>query len=204
MSSDGYFEDDLNAATFQELDAIEAAHFPPSKTSSGSRVQPKRPVPPKPLARDSSGLFDLSFDIDESELQRLDDLVNETYHENAPVAGPSNLPRTNLRGMHQTTLFGGVVPAKASSNESASAPRIERQRTKSASRNLFGRQAPKTKQWDRTAFAKSGVKSGKFKGNGKGKGKASFDQDEDEEEEVLEFEQFPAPFVSSESLRVPI
>jgi ATP-dependent DNA helicase MPH1 len=92
--------------------------------------------------------------------------------------------------MVQTTLFGGVAGQQLSSN--ANKPRSDMQRTTSTQRNIFGQQPRKTKQWDQTAFAKSGVRPPKSKDKGKG------GPDEDEDEPV-EFEQFPAPFVSRTS-----
>ncbi|KAJ7492863.1 hypothetical protein FB451DRAFT_1219867 [Mycena latifolia] len=169
MSSDGYFdEDDLDDAALEQLDAIEAVH--------------SRPPPPREASLD---VDDFTFgDIDERELERLDTFIEDTYQGRAqPVAGPS---RTASHGTLQTTLFGEVLPPEA-----PKAPRAQMQRTKSAPRNPFGQQAPKTKKWDHTAFAKSGLKRGKSKG----KGKAAYN-DEEEEEEPVEFEQFPAPFVS--------
>ncbi|KAG9000820.1 3'-5' DNA helicase [Tulasnella sp. JGI-2019a] len=59
--------------------------------------------------------------------------------------------------------------------------------------NIFGKQAAKVKTWDRTAFAETG-----FRANpGKGKKKQGWAEGDDEEdEEMVEFEQFPKPFIS--------
>lgn len=187
MSSDGYFDgDDFDDAMFDELDAIEAAILSPGK---GIREHtPEYPV--KPVAKENS-FYDLTFDIDESELQRLDDFIEDSYQGKAqPIAGPSTLTNT-----HQTTLFGDVLPQGPTPNK----PRSQIQRTKSTPRNPFGQQAPKTKTWDQTAFAKTGLKQGKAKG--KGKAKANYDDEEDgDEEETVEFEQFPAPIIPSPCL----
>lgn len=181
MSSDGYFDgdDDFDDAAFQQLDAIEAAALSPRK-------DPIRPsTDPKPLGKEDSFVDDLSFDISETELAKLDNFVEDAISGRAqPVAGPSR-----LSGKLQTTLFGDILPQAPP----ASKPRSTFERTKSTNRNPFGQQAPKTKLWDQTAFAKSGVK----RGGNKGKGKAKATQDVEEgEEEVIEFEQFPAPFIS--------
>lgn len=181
MSSDGYFDgdDDFDDAAFQQLDAIEAAALSPRK-------DPIRPsTNPKPLGKEDSFVDDLSFDISESELARLDNFVEDAISGRAqPVAGPSR-----LSGKLQTTLFGDILPQAAP----ASKPRSTLERTKSSNRNPFGQQAPKTKLWDQTAFAKSGVK----RGGNKSKGKAKATQDVEEGEEGdIEFEQFPAPFIS--------
>lgn len=128
--------------------------------------------------------MDLSLDLDDVDLQRLDSFIDAAYKSQAaPVAGPSNVSRPLSKGSFQTTLFGDVLPR----NEPSPASRGPMQRSKSDRRNPFGQQAPKTKQWDHTAFAKSGWR--------KPKGKA-VDEDEQEEEKAVEFEQFPAPFVS--------
>jgi ATP-dependent DNA helicase MPH1 len=187
MSSDGYFDgDELDSAALLELDAIEAALLSPA-SHEAPRVQPKKPAT---LSKEDS-FYDLTFDIDENDLLRLDNFIEDTYQgKTLPVAGPSNLFKTTSKGTIQMTLFGDTLPPQASSGK----PRPPIQRTKSTPRNPFGQQAQKTKQWDQTAFAKTGLKRGKSKG----KGKASFDEGEDVEEEEVEFEQFPAPFVSSE------
>ncbi|KAF5377463.1 hypothetical protein D9615_005173 [Tricholomella constricta] len=182
MSSDGYFDgDDLDDTIFEELDAIEAAAL-----QSTTRPQAQKPTTthtPLPLVRDEDSFYDLTLDIDESELQKLDDFVKDAYDGKArPVAGPGRTKSAT----HQTTLFGDVLPSSLPTLST----RSQLQRTKSASRNPFGQQAPKTKVWDQTAFAKTGLKSGKAKG----KAKALYDDEELQEEEV-EFEQFPAPFV---------
>ncbi|KAJ6627172.1 hypothetical protein B0H10DRAFT_1780302 [Mycena sp. CBHHK59/15] len=171
MSSDGYFDDDdLNDAAFEELDAIEASHKP-------------HELPQEP----SFDSDDYTFgEIDERELERLDAFIEDSYQGKAqPVAGPS---RTSSHGSLQMTLFGDILPPSAPKGPA----RTQIQRTKSTPRNPFGQQAPKTKKWDHTAFSKSGVKRGKSKG----KGKAMYDDNNNEEEEDVEFEQFPAPFVS--------
>ena len=177
MSSDGYFDDDdLDSAAFKQLDAVEAALLSPGVQTA------HRSHPPVPKER---SLYDLTFDIDEAELQKIDELIEDTYQGKArPVARPSK----GTSGIHQTTLFGDIIPSQSSAKS-----RSQIQRTKSTPRNPFGQQAPKTKKWDQTAFAKTGIKRGKSKG----KGRANFDDEEEEEEESVEFEQFPAPFVSS-------
>ncbi|KAJ7783523.1 hypothetical protein DFH07DRAFT_726924 [Mycena maculata] len=166
MSSDGYFEDDdFDDAVLQQLDKIEASQRPPTREPSFE-------------------VDDFTFgDIDESELARLDTFIEDTYQGKAPpVAGPS---RTTSRTTLQTTLYGEVLPPPP-----PKVPRTQIQRTKSTPRNPFGQQAPKTKKWDHTEFAKSGWKGVKSRG----KGKTVNDEDE-EEQEAVEFEQFPAPFM---------
>jgi ATP-dependent DNA helicase MPH1 len=70
-------------------------------------------------------------------------------------------------------------------------------RTKSTQRSPFGRQPSKTKRWDHTAFSKSGLRKGKAKE----KRKANDGDERDEADEAIEFEQFPAPFVSGQPFK---
>ncbi|TFK41383.1 hypothetical protein BDQ12DRAFT_679374 [Crucibulum laeve] len=197
MSSDGYFDDDLDDAVFEELDAIEAAHPPPGKQPpvAGPSHIPAKPILPKPIAKEDS-FYDLTFDFDDSELDKIDDLVVDVYA-GTTGARPSKPSRTASKDMIQTTLFGDKVqPETSTSNPRSQLPRSQLQRSHSTSRNPFGQRARKTKQWDQTAFAKSGLKKAKSKDKGKRRAKYG-DEDEDEDEE-MEFEQFPAPFVSGQ------
>lgn len=192
MSSDGYFEDDIDTSLLNELDALEAADFSSSKNS----LEPFSKAPP--LAKqDTSEYFDDTFEVDDSELLRLDNFIEDAYQgKAAPVAGPSNVARMNSKGMLQTTLYGEVLTQPAPSNKSKGTSSRSGQMQRSTSkRNAFGQQAPKTKMWDRTAFAKSGWKKSANDSKGKGKGRAQ-EHEEGEGDEEMEFEQFPAPFVS--------
>lgn len=191
MSSDGFFDDDFDVAVFDELDAIEAAHFSPTR-----QAPPARPI--SSGASDSS-FGDLSLEIGDEDFAMLDQFVEDNYNGTAqPIVRPPM--RTSSRGSLQTTLFGDVLP----NEPSGSKPRApQMQRTKSTPRNPFGQQAPKTKRWDHTAFAKSGIKQSKAKGKGKAKASNDDDDEDDEEEgEAFEFEQFPAPFVPGTCLPV--
>jgi len=192
MSSDGYFdgEDDFDADALAQIDAIEAVHFSPKKhnddrTSIHVNNRSK-------LSGKEDSFDDISFNVDESQLRKLDAFIKESYEGNtAPVSGPSRtFTRTSSNNMVQTTLFGGVAGQKPVSN--ANKARSDTQRTTSTQRNIFGQQARKTKKWDQTAFAKSGVRPPKS--NDKGKG-------DELEDEPIEFEQFPAPFISRMSLK---
>ncbi|KAJ2928868.1 hypothetical protein H1R20_g8225, partial [Candolleomyces eurysporus] len=180
MSSDNYFDDEFDDAAFAQMDAIEAAAL---------QAEPARPQP-RQLAADSS--IDLTFDIDESELQKLDDIVAQEYNTKVlQVPGPSSgrpINRTGSSNMLQTTLFGDVLPSQATSSKPKS--RAPMERTKSATRNIFGQQAPKTKTWDHTAFAQSGLKR-KKPSKGKGKGKATEEEREDDDDGF----ELPAPYV---------
>ncbi|KAG1777424.1 hypothetical protein EV702DRAFT_1103196 [Suillus placidus] len=189
MSSSDYgFDDELDSAILNELDIIEAAHRSPR------RNPPKPPPPaakaPEPLDEEDS-FFDLPLEIDDAELQRLDTFIDAVYKGNAqPVAGPSNHARPpSSKNIVQRTLFGDVAQPTASSSRQSPTKRSSLQRTKLSPRKPFGQQAPQTKQWDHTVFAKSGWKKPKTV---KGKGR----DDGDDDEEHVEFEQFPAPFVS--------
>ncbi|KDR84769.1 hypothetical protein GALMADRAFT_217833 [Galerina marginata CBS 339.88] len=196
MSSDGYFDgDDFDASALEQLDAIEAAHLSPSKPKAPTKQSRTSTIAisraPPPLTKEPS-FYDMSFDVDENELAKLDTLIENAYLDKSqPVAGPSKMPRTTSNNKLQTTLFGDILPPTASSSSNKPRPQLER--TKSAPRNPFGQQAPKTKTWDQTAFAKTGIRKPKPKVKGKGK---AGDGDDGSEEENLEFEQFPAPFVS--------
>ncbi|TFK23114.1 P-loop containing nucleoside triphosphate hydrolase protein [Coprinopsis marcescibilis] len=187
MSSDGFFEDiDFDDAALLEIDALEAAALGSTQSN---------PPQPKPLEADSS-FNDLSFDIDEGELEKLDDFVEKVYSgERPPVAGPSTytgrqITRTNSNNLVQTTLFGGTIPSQPSSSKPRS---TQLQRTKSATRNLFGKQAAKTKEWDHTAFSATGNQR-KKPTKGKGKANASSDDEHDDGEDAIEL---PAPFIPS-------
>ncbi|EGN95766.1 hypothetical protein SERLA73DRAFT_76832 [Serpula lacrymans var. lacrymans S7.3] len=199
MSSDGYFDDELDSGILNELDIIEAAHFNPKppKPASPAVITPKRR---SPLKRQDSEFFDLTFDIDEADLQRIDAAV-ESYFQGEPpaIAGPSRISRTSSKNKQQTDLFGKVVSTQASSGKTAHTTRSPMKRTKSNSRNPFGHPARQTKQWDHTAFAKTGWRKPKSS-KGKGKAKAAYgDESDGEQEEAVEFEQFPAPLVSAAS-----
>ncbi|KAI0321122.1 hypothetical protein OF83DRAFT_401593 [Amylostereum chailletii] len=209
MSSDGYFEDDMDDAFFNELDTIEATQLQSPPITQ--QTEPSVPVsrPPRstatPIAIDDDDYFDMTFDVDESELQKLDHAIQDIYAGKpapAPVAGPSrsrSFARVPSKGGRQTTLFGEVLPQTKPPSKSAESSRPTTERTKSAGqRELFR----KTKKWDHTAFAKSGSRR-KQSDKGKGKGKALPDDDAVEEEEV-EFEQFPAPFVSIGPVQCPM
>lgn len=195
MSSDGYFdgEDDFDADALAQLDAIEAVHFSPTKhTHTPDSHNNRRGPPPPPTEEDPFDEF--SFNANESDLRKLDEFIKESYESNqAPVAGPSRpFARTSSTSMVQTTLFGGIASEKPSTN--VHKPRADMQRTTSTQRNVFGHQPAKTKKWDQTAFSKTGVRPPKSKDKGKARA------DDEAEEEPVEFEQFPAPFVSRKSL----
>ncbi|KAI4528478.1 P-loop containing nucleoside triphosphate hydrolase protein [Schizophyllum commune Loenen D] len=178
MSSDDLFSD-IDDAALAEIDRIEAEATQKSKA----------PPPPKPSVPDpDDSYFDDDLDIPTEELARLDQFVEDAY---AGKAKPTSKPVTASR---QTTLFGDVLSDGASRPKPLSrASSSNIQRSGSFSRRGSGRGPVKTKQWDHTQFAKTGLKHGKSKGKGKARDE---DEEEDEEEETIEFEQFPAPWVS--------
>ncbi|KAL1715469.1 hypothetical protein EV715DRAFT_207424 [Schizophyllum commune] len=178
MSSDDLFSD-IDDAALAEIDRIEAE----------ATQNTKAPPPPKPSVPDpDDSYFDDDLDIPTEELERLDQFVEDAY---AGKAKPTSKPVTASR---QTTLFGDVLSDGASRPKPLSrASSSNIQRSGSFSRRGSGRGPVKTKQWDHTQFAKTGLKHGKSKGKGKARDE---DEEEDEEEETIEFEQFPAPFVS--------
>jgi ATP-dependent DNA helicase MPH1 len=197
MSSDGYFdgEDEFDADALAQIDAIEAVHLSPKKHTDDSCPVHANNRSRPPMKEDS--FDDISFNANESELRRLDAFIKESYEgKPPPVAGPSRtFARTSSNNMVQTTLFGGVAGQQPTSSANKARPDIQRTTTQ---RNVFGQQARKTKKWDQTAFAKSGIRPPKSKD----KGKARADDEDEVEDEPLEFEQFPAPFVSRTSLNV--
>ncbi|KAJ4476760.1 hypothetical protein J3R30DRAFT_3488690 [Lentinula aciculospora] len=178
MSSDGYFDDDIDEETLEQLSAIEAQY------QQSTEQPPVSTRGPSPIMIDSSD-YGESFDLDEHALDAIKAIEDSVYQPPpSPPRQVAPLARTSSKGTVQTTLYGEVLPARASSSRANS----HAQRAKS-------KQEPrKAKQWDHTAFAKTGVKSGKAKG--KGKMKQQDDDAGEEEEEEFEFEQFPPPFVS--------
>ncbi|PPQ67019.1 hypothetical protein CVT24_011313 [Panaeolus cyanescens] len=194
MSDDEFseFGDDFDDSALQQLDAIEAAALSQKPTIQTQSNPPLAPIqPPKrpaPLRQDSS-FCDISFNVDDSELARLDNFIEDAYQGKAqPVVGPS---RASTSHKQQTTLFGDVLPAPPPT-ASSSKPRSQLERTKSSgpSHGLFGHKAPKTKKWDHTEFAKTGIK-GPAKKKGKGK-----ETEEDNHDQDVEFEQFPQPLAA--------
>ncbi|CCM02210.1 uncharacterized protein FIBRA_04290 [Fibroporia radiculosa] len=204
MHSDDYFEDELDSAFLHEFDAVEAAHVLPSKSSPLKATRQLPATTSTVIEILDSDPFD-AFDFDVADLQVIDEIQKREgpCGQNQTAAGPSNSSwrRTTSKGAVQTTLFGDIVDETATASKGSKPPsRAPMVRTNSGSRNLFGGRAKKTKQWDHSAFAKSGWKqSAAEKRNAKGKQRMSFDDDDDDddniEEEILEFEQFPAPFV---------
>ncbi|KAF7306708.1 hypothetical protein MIND_00462500 [Mycena indigotica] len=155
MSSDYEFDDfpSLNDVAISQIDAIETAALAPTTTTTKSSPEPEE---------------DFTFgEFDPNELDRIDDFIQASYNGAAqPVAGPSR--------MHQTTLFGDVLPLDET--------------TRPVARTPFGRQSSKTKKWDQTKFLATGQK--------KRPTKKKQGYDSEEEVETVEFEQYPAPFIT--------
>ncbi|KAL7285681.1 hypothetical protein ACG7TL_000786 [Trametes sanguinea] len=248
MSDDNYFDDELDSAFLNEVDAIEAAHaLPPppppaatsrSGTSSASEFKPasasnqgatrfsmpaassaklsatinsapaRRAPHPDVIEIESSDYDDVFDDVvvDAEELAKIDKLCEQKLNDPRrevgqpipqPVAGPSRPNSLARRASKQLNLFGDV----AVENEHSRPPQSTKQpfqRTRSRQMPLPG-QAKKTKQWDRTAYAKTGWRKPKTNPD-KGKGRAS---DDEMEEEHIEFEQFPAPQIPVGPVRPP-
>ncbi|KAI0786016.1 hypothetical protein C8Q75DRAFT_298846 [Abortiporus biennis] len=197
MSSDGYFDDELDSAFLNELDAVEAAHFPLQSTSSSStNSKPTANTKPKSAAEsapreaieiDDSDDYDCDFpEVDEEDLRAIDEICSKEFAKpgssrNAPLA------RTTSKNSVQMNLFGEVATQIPSSKAGPSTTKRVPQRTLS----LTTKDRPKrTKQWDYAAFAKTGWR--KPKESTKGKERAYSDEEEEEPDQV-EFEQFPAP-----------
>lgn len=173
MSSDGFTDDlefDFDEDALAELDAIEAAQLSPPRPS---RVAPPSASPSRPVIdlTDDSLFDDFSMNMDEAELLALDADIARSLAEKPPS-----------HANHQTTLFGDVLP-----QTSKSGPALKR------SGSSFGQPQPnRTKKWDFTEFARTGLKSKKAKEKG------FIDEEEgtfDDEEVEFEFEQFPNPDV---------
>ncbi|KAI6045135.1 hypothetical protein EDC04DRAFT_2638648 [Pisolithus marmoratus] len=174
-SDDYYFDDELDSGILNQLDVSKLR-------TVQTRKPPPKPNPPPTVGLEADDSYvDLTLDLDETELKRLDSLVNDAYRgKPATGAGPTNTSRSNTqRSSLQTTLFGDILQPTPSTSRATDA----RASTKPNSRNPFGEPAPKTKTWDHTAFAKSVA-----------------DFHDSQEEQEVEFEQFPAPFISVDLL----
>ncbi len=166
--------------------------------SSSSSFSSRRPAIPE--GDDSSDhYFDDPITLNDADYATLDAVAEG---KNIPRNGcvPAQLPESSgpstfsdrHSNLIQRNLFGevvrGVEPPKTGSNTRPF------QRTRSSLRQMpLPGQAKRTKQWDRTAYAKTGwrkPKPNQEKEKEKGKGRAS---DNDDDEESIEFEQFPAP-----------
>src|ERR1700722_4858499 len=101
MSSDGCFEDDgFRALAFEKLDEIEAAHFSPPKHPQKRRIS---------TGQSSSEGFE-SFQIDESELARLDDIIEAAYQGKAsPDPKRTSASQAPSGHLVQSTLFGDIL-----------------------------------------------------------------------------------------------
>jgi ATP-dependent DNA helicase MPH1 len=140
-------------------------------------LPPQKPDPIQVVEiLDDSDDFDMSMNFNDEELEKLDNFIQDSYQGKAvPAPGPPRLK--------QTTLWG--QPSSGASLNSVS-------KIVSSGNRGFGKPSRKTKVWDRTAFAKSGWKKLKAKRKGD-------EENGEEPEEEVEFDQFPAPFISSES-----
>lgn len=205
MSSSDYFDDDIDEGFLEALEAAESKDPRPLANPSGHAQVPKpsisinvaptarAPLPPlQKTANLQSDDYDLTFDFDESALQQLDAIENAHIGKTAPstTVAPRPLARTSSKGGVQMTLFGEVLATSTNANSRGEgSSRAAIQRAKSS-----GQLFRKTKVWDHTVFSKTGRR------RSKGKGKTRDDENEAGEEEQFEFEQFPAPFVSGESV----
>lgn len=203
MSDDYFDNEEFDSAFLNEIDAIEAAaasrpgrpNAPVQTTRPPAQISTTKTAPApklKPVAGDVSlneSYFN-SLDMDESELARLDQFVEEAYAGKAqPAPGPSKLTR-------QTTLDGSILPESQPKTQTA---RPSKSKFTSTQAVLPAHRPQRTKTWDHTAFSETGWMSTKPKSKGKDgkKGKAKGDEqakDGDEEDgfnEDVEFEQFP-------------
>lgn len=187
MSSPSRYWDDeeLNSAVLNELAAIEPRQV--ASTSEPTVRKPSPDRPPTPLAvADSDDLFDVTFDLDVQELQRLDAAIEKDYGRKADSTSRSGPLTVRSLSGRQVTLFGDVISPRTSPSKKPQTSRGSVQQRKSPTRPVNR----KPKKWDHTAFAKTGRR----RKAGRGKGKENQDEERDEEE-VVEFEQFPEPSV---------
>ena len=192
MSSPSHYwnDEELNPAVLNELAAMEAGQV--ASTSKPTVRKPSPDLGPTPLTvADSDDLFDLTFDLDVQELEKLDAAIEDDYRRKADSTSKSpssGAPTARPVSGRQLTLFGDVVPPRTSPSKKPQTSHASVQQRKSPTRTVNRKQ----KKWDHTAFAKTGRR----RRAGQGKGKENQDEERDEEE-VVEFEQFPAPFVPS-------
>ncbi|THH27023.1 hypothetical protein EUX98_g7162 [Antrodiella citrinella] len=192
MSSDDYFDGEVDSAFLNEVDAIEAAHVSPRKrTAYKSPVKSVPRIPPRQVIEiaDSDEDYDVSGFNDDALLAFDEVCAAQPANARASTSARPMIRRSSM-GTIQTNLFGQVVSQEASSSKAGPASRKPMSRTTSTVHNPLANRSKRTKQWDHTVYAKYGWKKSK------GKEKASFDGEEDEEmemEDAVEFEQFPAP-----------
>lgn len=196
MSDDAYFDDfsDFDLETLKQLDAIEAAAIAP-KVPHGTKPDTP-PIAQKPseqrVAPEVIELSDSedygSFSIDAAQLRKIDELCSRHAQGQSvqAIAGPSRasfVQRSSSKATVQTTLFGEKLQPVPGNKKSF-------QRTNS---KVHQREEKRVKQWDHTAFAKTGRKSSKT--SRKRNPQTEPDDDEVHEEEDVEFEQFPNPVI---------
>lgn len=190
-----------------------AAGTSSSKTSTSriSPVAPKRAIalPPPPaqsrkVTQIDSDDFDMAFEIDEADLAKIDQHVEDVLAGRAPMAGPSKSTTirpppaqaqsqagpSRSRQTVQMTLDGAFSPSKE--------PRTF-DRARSFNRTNSNKERPE-KKWDRTAFSATGwmhqkrIDRQKEALRAAGKDNPNEDNEEEvDEDEDLGFEQFPDP-----------
>lgn len=193
MSSDDYFDGDMDSAFLQQVDELEAAHT--QKQQAPSRTLSAPGPSHQVIELDDSDEFDV-FDIGEADIKAFDLTCSNVPSSSRPISNNTRLSRHSSMGTVQTTLFGGIVAQKPVSNTSnkLSSSTLS---TRPPNSDRDRQRPKKTKQWDHTAFAKTGWKNPKPKGKGKQKGFENEEQEENEDwDSPTEFEQFPAPQVS--------
>lgn len=188
---------------------IHTFRFKPA--SASGRPGPAPSIKPKsnrapPATNASFDEYDTTFNIDESDLARLDEFIADSYAGKAQPqqpaqaqAGPSRSRQTTLDG----STYNPSTTQQASRTSSGTNQRtFDRSKSTGTRSNgpLFGYSERRTKVWDRTQFAETGFRSKpterqKEKEKEKGKEKENMDEVWDEE---VEFEQFPARKVASE------
>ncbi|KAH9921943.1 P-loop containing nucleoside triphosphate hydrolase protein [Epithele typhae] len=198
MSSDEYFEDelgDLDSAFLNELDAIEATHLPGTAAVPSIRPQPPRKsIPQDVIDLGHSSDYGEDLVLDETDFAKIDEATQQGFSPRLLEVIHLNhaLLRRPSKGA-QLNLFGEIAQEPDPSKNSGEPTHRTFERTRSTLRQMpLPGQAKRTKQWDRTAYAKSGWRKPKEKVPTSG----------DEDEVPLEFEQFPAPEVPSPQMKL--
>lgn len=162
MSDDALFDSEIyDDALFDEFDRLQEAKLQP----------PQRAPSPIEISDDE---FDLSFNFDEQALLHAEEEMRSR--------------RSNIARTVQTTLHGDILaPTSTNIPKPPSHAPLSRPGPPTS---MPSAPPKKTKQWDQTAYAKSGQRKLK----GKAKKRATADEENDEDSE---FEQFPAQDISS-------
>ncbi|KZO99736.1 hypothetical protein CALVIDRAFT_358266 [Calocera viscosa TUFC12733] len=161
-----------------------AVRFPARTDASASASTRPAAKPP------SSDPYDLSFDLDPAAVASLTQIEN-TFQRTGSTSSAK----------YQTTLYGTLArtPPRAAAEGGRSAVSAGPAGGAMAPARVgpFGRANQRTKQWDRTQFAATGIRNKGRTKRKKGRPREEEDESGEDLEEDVEFEQFPVPFVPS-------